>query len=359
MSTTAGDDRPQIRILFLADTHLGIDSPRKPRIVRRRRGPDFFDNYLRALREGIDRHADLIVHGGDLFYRSRIPQSLVTEAFRPLLEAAGAGIPVCLVPGNHERSNIPLSLFELHDRILILNRPRTYPLTINNIRVALSGFPFCRQDIRARFPGLVEQTGWRHHDAQLRLLCVHQAFDGAQVGVQDFTFRNSADVIRSADIPAGFDAILSGHIHRSQVLTQDLQGHCLPAPVLYAGAIERTSFAERLEQKGYMMLRWRRTKAGPTGEHRLGLSYDFHQLPTRPMVDMAFTAHELQSRGAEALLSERLSRLDPNSIVRLTVTGELNAEGAHLLRLENLRALAPASMNIDYRGINKPMPAPA
>ena len=34
-----------IRILFLADTHLGFDLPVKPRINRRRRGIDFFKNY--------------------------------------------------------------------------------------------------------------------------------------------------------------------------------------------------------------------------------------------------------------------------------------------------------------------------
>ncbi len=38
-----------IRILFVSDTHLGFDLPRKPRVKRRRRGPDFFENFERAL----------------------------------------------------------------------------------------------------------------------------------------------------------------------------------------------------------------------------------------------------------------------------------------------------------------------
>ena len=39
---------PTVRILFLADTHLGYDLPFRPRIKRRRRGPEFFaiiDNF--------------------------------------------------------------------------------------------------------------------------------------------------------------------------------------------------------------------------------------------------------------------------------------------------------------------------
>ena len=38
-----------IRILFLADTHLGFDLAFRPRIERRRRGPEFFANFERAL----------------------------------------------------------------------------------------------------------------------------------------------------------------------------------------------------------------------------------------------------------------------------------------------------------------------
>jgi DNA repair exonuclease SbcCD nuclease subunit len=38
-----------IRILLIADTHLGFDLPFRPRIKRRRRGLDFFANFERAL----------------------------------------------------------------------------------------------------------------------------------------------------------------------------------------------------------------------------------------------------------------------------------------------------------------------
>jgi hypothetical protein len=34
-----------IRILLIADTHLGFDLPFRPRINQRRRGPDFFRQF--------------------------------------------------------------------------------------------------------------------------------------------------------------------------------------------------------------------------------------------------------------------------------------------------------------------------
>ena len=67
-------------------------------------------------------------------------------------------------------------------------------------------------------------------------------------------FRYAADVIKASDIPADFSAVLSGHIHRCQVLSNNLKGKALHAPVFYPGAIDRTSFAEKNEKKGYVTL---------------------------------------------------------------------------------------------------------
>ena len=91
-------------------------------------------------------------------------------------------------------------------------------------------------------------------DADLRLLCLHQTVEGAQVGPADFTFRRGPDVIAGRSIPPGFAAVLAGHIHRHQVLDHDLDGVPFAAPVFYPGALERTSFAERAEPKGYLVL---------------------------------------------------------------------------------------------------------
>ena len=99
-----------IRILFVADTHLEFDDPIRPRIERRRRGPDFFRNFKTALKPALNTEVDGVVHGGDLLFRRRVPARLVDRAFEPLKRVADAGVPVYLVPGNHERSVIPYAL---------------------------------------------------------------------------------------------------------------------------------------------------------------------------------------------------------------------------------------------------------
>ena len=83
-----------IRVLFLSDTHLGFDLPARPRVKRRRRGHDFLANYHRALEPALAGDVDLLVHGGDVFHRPRVPPSLVYQAFEPLVRVADAGVPV-------------------------------------------------------------------------------------------------------------------------------------------------------------------------------------------------------------------------------------------------------------------------
>jgi DNA repair exonuclease SbcCD nuclease subunit len=83
-----------IKVLLLADTHLGFDQPQRPRVKRRRRGPDFFANTRRALEPARLGEIELVAHGGDLRYRSKVPPALVSAALEPLLEVADLGVPV-------------------------------------------------------------------------------------------------------------------------------------------------------------------------------------------------------------------------------------------------------------------------
>lgn len=330
-----------VSILFLADTHLGFDTPLRPQIERRRRGDDFSANYLRALQPALERRVDLVIHGGDMFFRSRVHGAIVAAAFAPLLRVAEMGIPVLIVPGNHERSNIPQSLLEKHPGIAIFDRPRTFHLVIRGCQLAIAGLANVRQNPRQLFRQRLEESGWREGEADFRLLCLHQALEGAQVGVQNYTFRSGDEVICGGDIPAGLDAVLSGHIHRYQVLTHDLSGRRLAAPVFYPGATERTSFAEKLEEKGYLLLHLAAAADG-------GITHQFVPLPTRPMVDLKLFAAGLSLVEAGAKLSGQIAELDAEAIVRLSAGDEPALAMARMLNDRWLRSVAPRTMNINW-----------
>jgi DNA repair exonuclease SbcCD nuclease subunit len=223
---------------------------------------------------------DLVVHGGDLLYRSRVPARLVEMAFAPLRRVADAGVPVFLVPGNHERSHIPYALLAMHRNIHVFDRPRAYSIDVRGCDVTLVGFPYCRDGIRDRFRDLEARASAGAAHGNIRLLCMHHCFEGATVGPHDYTFRRAPDVVQASDVPRGYAAVLSGHIHRFQILTTDLRGRALCAPVFYPGSIERTSHAEAGEPKGFLLLTLSRDQTLGGRLH----DWLFCPLPTRPML---------------------------------------------------------------------------
>lgn len=353
------DAAGRIRVLLLADSHLGFDLPVHPRVGRRRRGNDFQANHDRALAAVHSAGADLVVHGGDLFHRSRVLPSLAYQAFRGLLEVAASGVPVFLVPGNHERSRIPHLPLAAHPNLHVFQRPGTMMLQVRGRRVALAGFPYHRRGIREEFPRILEATGWDREEAELRMLCMHHCVEGATVGPGNHTFRKAPDVIRCADLPRGFAAILSGHIHRHQRLDSDPEGRPLPTPVLYPGSVERTAFAEVGEEKGFLLLDFEGGAPGGTL-----VRHAFVGLPARPMVvadlhppeagEARWTADRLHAR-----LSAEVAAVPADAVLRIRIHGSVSGEERSVLSAPRLRHLTPPEMNLEVvvvqdRGSRRP-----
>ena len=332
-----------IRVLLLADTHLGFDLPTRPRVERRRRGPDFFANTRLALEPALAGEVDLVVHGGDLLYRSKVAPRLMAQALEPLLEVADRGVPVVLVPGNHERSALHYPMLASHAHLHVLDRPRTVGLELAGTRVAVGGFPCQRDEIRDRFRTLVSECGLLASDADIRLLCLHQTVEGARV--EGHTFRSGRDIVRARDIPPGVAAVLCGHIHRAQLLCSDLGGRRLAAPVFYPGSVERTSLAERGEAKGYVVLELEAD--GSSGGHVRG--HEFRVLPARPMFVLSVDASGLTPGVLERRLRHELGRIPADAVVSLRIDGELAPTVARVVRADRLRDLHPPSMTVTIR----------
>ena len=343
----------------MADSHLGFDLPVRPRVQRRRRGFDFQGNHDRALAAALEIGADLVVHGGDLFHRPGALPSLAYQAFQGLLKVADAGIPVFVVPGNHERARIPHPHLASHPNLHVFATPRTVQSAANGVRVAVAGFPYRRRKVRDDFPELVRETGVLDRAADLRLLCMHHCVEGATVGPSDFTFRNAPDVVRGADLPSAVAAVLSGHIHRPQILTHDLRGRVLRAPVVYPGSVERTAFAEIGEEKGFFVLDF---SPGPDGGRLSG--HRFVRLPARPMEVVEILREAVKNNGemvrslpkspgtwtAEELrerIGAAVTAAPDDAVLRLRIHGAVPPEARISVSAARLREMAPPEMNLE------------
>jgi len=331
-----------VRVLLLADSHLGFDLPVRPRVDRRRRGHDFLANYTAALQPALEGEVDVVVHAGDVFDRSRIVPTLAYQAFEPLCRVADRGIPVFIVPGNHERSRLPHLRFASHPGVHVFDQPRTFHTEVRGTTIAIAGFPY-EPDVRAHFAHVLQRTGWRNSAAALRLLCIHQCVEGATVGPVDYTFTSAADVVRIREVPSEFAAVLSGHIHRHQVLTTDLTRRPVSTPVLYPGSLERTTFAEIGEPKGYMVVR-----AG--GETRAGnahVAWEFRELPARPMIRREIVVERMSETVLAMAVREIIAAAPVDAVLSIRLTGTLSESHWRGVSSPRLRAMAPRTMNVE------------
>ena len=326
----AGD----VRILLLGDSHLGFDLPVRPRAGRRRRGYDFLANYAAALAPATHGEIDVVVHAGDVFNRSSVDPSVAYQAYEPLRRVADLGIPVLIVPGNHERSRLPHRRFLTHPKIHVFDRPRTFVTRVRGTSISLSGFPYERQSVRARFPDLLAEAACSDVAASCRLLCVHHCIEGATVGPGNFTFTTASDVIRARDITPNFAAVFSGHIHRHQVLKY-------AAPVLYPGSIERTSFAEMEEPKGFLIVHI----AESEGDH--DVRWEFRRLPARPMVIHELDANVLDAHALESAIRTCIDAAPRHVVMAIRVEGTLT--NAHWRVFSSMRAFVPDTMNVEIK----------
>jgi DNA repair exonuclease SbcCD nuclease subunit len=330
-----------IRILLLADSHLGFDLPLRPRVDRRRRGNDFIANYAAALAPALGGEVDLVVHAGDVFDRSVVAPSVAYQALDPLRRVAASGVPVFIVPGNHERSRIPHVRFASHPLVHVFDTPRTFVVEVRGTTIALSGFPYVRENVRANFGDVLEETKWRQRDAEVRILCFHHCVEGATVGPADFTFTSAEDVIRARDLPAEFAAVLSGHIHRQQVLTHDLAGRALATPVLYPGSIERTSVAEIDEPKGFMVVH---VRARGGAAH-----WEFHRLPARPMIQRELAVDGTSAADLESSILTIIKEAPRDAVLSIRIAGALTDAHWRAMSAARVRRVTPDTMNVEIK----------
>ena len=269
---------------------------------------------------------------------------IVDKVYSDLFEFAGEGIPVLIVPGNHERSILPASLFLEHPNIHVFDQPRTYSFEVDGSRLAFSGFPCRRKDVRAQFATLLQDSGWSQHDGACQLLCLHQTVEGARVGPSGYTFRRGEDVIPRVDLPGEAVAVLSGHIHREQVLRRQngVDGKSAPQ-VVYPGSIERTSFAERDERKGFYDITLAQEAPGSGGSR--------NWISSNCQLDRWWiSCWRHPSLHQEWLNSSRwkAGRWIPNSIVRLRCSGEIDPAVKRVVTSSLLRDLLPETMNYQF-----------
>lgn len=229
-----------MRIVATADTHFGFEYGRtavakKESIERMNLA---FEN---VLNEAVSKKADLVLHGGDMFNRSSPKKVVIKKAYDIIHKFAENDIPLVAIPGNHDKSVLPESLINhFNNNIYFMNKLTLLGLS----EVAILSFPFEGNSPRNIFKKVAKIA--KENPAQKIIVLCHQLFDGACFGPHNHVFTNKIDTLETEKLPKNVLLVITGHIHRSQKLQN--------SRVFYTGSIERTSFMEITEPKGYLLI---------------------------------------------------------------------------------------------------------
>jgi DNA repair exonuclease SbcCD nuclease subunit len=115
--------------------------------------------------------------------------------------------------------------------------------------------------------------------------------------------------------------------------------------VLYPGSIERTSYAEKDEAKGYLLLEFDR------GETAGGVlkDWEFCTLPARPMVVVDIAADAASPGTLGSKVKSAIAAASADAVLRLRIHGDLSEGARAAVTAANLRAIAPPTMNVEVR----------
>jgi exonuclease SbcD len=328
-----------MKFVHTADTHLGYEvlkTGASDLEGRKRRSDAIFDNFVCVAKHAIDVEADLFIHSGDLFNKYYIPRERLDELIRPVLEVAAAGIPVLIIPGNHERSQFPFDLFHGAKDIFVFDRPKTLCFTLDGYKVAFAGFPFIREDSRRTFLQALAESEYDSVGADFNILVTHQAFDEATVGPADYTFtaRRSDTVVRET-IPEDFEYIAAGHIHRYQILEHPLKPRL---KFVYPGSIQRVNFAEVDEEKGFVV--------GEVLHDRI--ETHFIPLAAWDMEIVEIDAGGRRTGEVEEEIRSQFWRFREDMVIRFRLTGGEGSEDYSGIDFQEIRAEMPPVLECQF-----------
>jgi len=301
-----------LKFVHTADTHLGYEitkSAQPHARGRKKRGDAVLQNFCRVVEHALQSEVDLFIHSGDLFNKYYIPLEVLDTLIQPMMRLSDAGIPVLVIPGNHERSQFPFDLFHGTKDINVFDHPKSMSLVIDGYTVGIAGFPFIREGSGQLFFQALEETEYQGLRTDLNILVTHQAFDGAVVGPVAFRFREGRrDTVTRAQVPTDFAYVAAGHIHRYQILPHPLKPGL---GFVYPGSTQRMSFAEMHEDKGFI-----------EGELLHGrIETRFIPLPAWEMEMVEVKAAGLSSRECEEEIKAQFWRFTEDLVIRFNLTG--------------------------------------
>ena len=257
-----------MKILHIADTHLGFSAYRKTTLDGiNQREIDIYNAFEQFISYAINTKPDIIIHAGDLFDNVRPNNRAITFALNQLVKLTKNKIPIVIISGNHEHPKIVETghIFSIFDHL-----ENVYPIYNSKYE----RIPFKIQDKELLIHAIPQCNSKKEYNSELKKLLPDKTADynifvshGSVTGVKQFTMNEFNELIIPTKIfSRDFDYIALGHFHKYTKLAKN---------AFYAGATENLTFADANEKKGFIEITFSENS----------LKQSFIEINTRPMID--------------------------------------------------------------------------
>ncbi len=269
-----------LRILHFADLHVGMERYGKidPATGLNGRVMDFLRRLSDIISYAVDQDVDMVIFAGDA-YKNRDPNSTYRREFSwRIKELADRGIPIVMVPGNHDLPAVSAraSSIEVFDtlgvpNVYVLDREQLVTLQTKRgdpVQIAAVPYPLISELVSneeyrgvslealdhlvsRKLVEVIESFGDRakQQPAIPAILIGHFSVDNAELGSERGVMVGRDVVVpRSAVADPVWDYVALGHVHKHQDINK--KGH---PPVVYSGSVERIDFGEAREPKGWVL----------------------------------------------------------------------------------------------------------
>jgi len=364
-----------VKLLHTADIHLGFKTHgrRDPETGLSTRLLDVRDSLDAVVQRALDADVDAFLFCGDAYHTADptpTQQKIFVQCLRPLAEA---GIPIVLIVGNHDHPvtfgrassldifdhvtgevhcyrkpapNVqvvdtksgPLQLIPLpwpiRSQILAKDEYRT--MSPDELRQFIEEHYVTyvqrrTEEIRGEEPGVTPDGTERALSPDVpTVLAGHVTVQGAALAGSEHTTTIASEPTFTVGQLAvrSIDYVALGHVHRPQDRNED--GH---PPVVYSGSIERVTFNEADERKGFRLV-----DIDPSRDPITHTT--FVETPARP-----FVAVQVDVRDADAPTDRILEAIDEQDVTDAIVRVRYRVEEEQVAQVDPARireALAPA-----------------
>jgi len=314
-----------VKFIHFSDSHVGVESKGRmdPETGINLRVMDYLNTLDSIIDFAEDEHVDLAIFTGDAFHVNK-PSPLYLNEFSKRISRLSRQCTTVLIVGNHDMEKLHASsAVEIYSSLHIPNIIVGNSLDIHVVdtkagKVQILTVPYPTKESLSN--GNSDSSGKNVKDLlenKLNVLCKkldkelptilagHMTVLGSVPGSEStYLSRLAPDIDLEELAKPCFDYVALGHIHKYQNLT--IGNPKLP-PVIYSGSIERVSFNEENEDKGFIL-----------GEiNDLETTYEFILVDARPYKTLEIFSED---RDPTKLILKKISKTDlQGAIVRYII----------------------------------------